>query len=65
MNNTKNLNSYEKFMKLTFKERSELSKQYQEEMFSHMMHKEYYALSRYSKEEGGSFWRWLDERIFK
>jgi hypothetical protein len=56
------LNSYEKYMKLPFKERSKLSKKHHEEIMYYIDERNNYALSKYWKEKGGSFWKWLDER---
>ncbi len=59
-----NENSYEKYMKLPFKKRSELSKKHHEEIMYYICNRNDYALSRYWKHKGGSFWKWLSERVF-
>jgi len=56
------LNSYERYMKLSFKNRSSLSKRHHEEIMSFIIEKDNLSLSKYWKEKGGSFWKWLDER---
>lgn len=52
-------------MKLSFKERSNLSKRHHQEIMSYICERNNYALSKYWKNKGGSFWKWLDEQIFK
>ena len=58
------LNSYEKFMKLSFKERSRLSKRHHKEIMYYICERNDYALSKYWKQKGGSFWKWLNEKVF-
>ena len=49
-------------MKLPFRERSKLSKRHHEEIMYYIDERNNYALSKYWKEKGGSFWKWLDEK---
>jgi len=59
-----NMNVYEKYMKLTAKEKSNLSKRHHQEIMYFIGEKDNLSLGKYWKNKGGSFWKWLDERGF-